>query len=72
MSAAIYDNPATCSREVWRDGRMEILVSLKAMSTRGFRELAMPWFLDTGKWEPGKVVGERLAVRPLNPPLGHP
>lgn len=73
MTVAVYDNPATFCREGWQDGALLGHVSLALMESRGFRESGrMPWWLNAGAWSTGKVHGDPLAVRALNPPLGHP
>lgn len=70
---AIYDNPATCRREEWRDGLMVAFVTADLLCQREVKSfIPITSWARQPSWQPGNVIGDQLAVGPLNPTVGHP
>jgi hypothetical protein len=63
MSSATYDNPATMTRENYVDGTLTCAIQARLLLDRTFQ--GGDWFpmvLNTGKWQPGKIIGNRDAL----------
>lgn len=59
MITAVYDNPATYCREVWKDGMLMAHISLDLMMTKGFNgNPNMHMALNSGPWKEGRILGD--------------
>ena len=67
--SAVYGNPNTCRRELWRGGKVFASVSDAVIYDKRFpemcRRLQCRW-ADIGGFRPGTVWGEPEAVKPGN------
>lgn len=64
MSFATFDNPATCCREAWQDGKLVAHISFQLILTPGFRGYArMHMGLNVGRdIQPGTICGDIDAI----------
>jgi hypothetical protein len=60
---ATYDNPSSMAREHYVDGVLRCAIRARLLLDRDFSGgLWFPMQLNTGKWQPGKVIGDRAAL----------
>lgn len=65
MKTCTYDNPATLSRECWKDGRLvcrytrELLIDLSTRTIPGF---SMFFGANVGPWKSGQMIGDPGAL----------
>jgi hypothetical protein len=64
MKTAVYDNPHTCCREGWRDGKLVFSYSLNLMMSTHWPPPARLLHMgaNVGKWEEGRVLGDADAI----------
>lgn len=58
-----FDNPATMTREHWVNGEYRMHIQASLLLSKDFK--GGDWFpmqLNTGPWEPGKLIGDRAAM----------
>lgn len=56
MKTLVYDNPDTMDREAWQNGHLLCKVSMNMLNVKDFYgHPGMPFMLDVGEWETGKV-----------------
>lgn len=69
MKTAVYDNPSSFCREAWQDGKLIAYISVGLLMEKGFRgHRRMPFMLNCGEWETGKVWGDAEAIKSFAAP----
>lgn len=60
----VYDNPSTCQRECWQDGRLIYSVSFRFLMEDGSRIPGKCFFhgANIGNWKTGQVLGDIKAM----------
>lgn len=64
MATCIYDNPATCRRESWVDGKVTAHITMRLMYAKGFNgHERLPFQLNVGKeFISGQIIGDKAAL----------
>lgn len=75
---AAFDNPATCNREAWLDGRLFAWASWEVLASRDMERLLdycgprahIAALAAIGRFESGRIAGDPEAIAPAQRPLG--
>jgi hypothetical protein len=64
MASCVYDNPTTCRREHWVNGRLVSFISESLMCVKGFNgHKRLPFELNVGKeFVAGRLFGSKEAM----------
>lgn len=69
--SCVYDNPATCCREGWIDGKLVFSYPMNLILSKAWPPPAERFHLgaNVGDWNSGQIIGDELAILKKSEPM---